>query len=96
MNTRLIEPKSIWSPNGEKIATILSLLDFRNYNFDNGGGKLTYKLLGMESIDNQPEIATEYYVSDLDIPSNIIQQWGQSDEIIFEYVSDTLGLVLVV
>jgi hypothetical protein len=95
MNTRIIEPKSIWSPNGERIATILSLLDFRDYNFDNGGGKLTYKLLGMESIDSQPETAVDYYVADMYIPSEISQQWGASDEIIFEYVATSLGLILI-
>jgi hypothetical protein len=29
------------------------------------------------------------------VPANIIQQWGANDEIIFDYVATTLGLILV-
>jgi hypothetical protein len=89
-NTRKIQPKTIWSPAGEKNATLFALTNFSNYHFDNGSGLVDYKLIGMEG---NPESAVDYYLGQLEIPSNIVQQWGSSDDIIFNYVAQQLGLV---
>ena len=94
-NTRQIQPTTIWSPMGNVQATFLGLIDFFNYHFDNGGGTATYTLIGM--VDNGDGIptATDLYVANIGIPSEIVQQWGASDEIIFEYVATQLNLTLV-
>lgn len=95
MNTRNIEPISIWTKNGNRNATILSLFNFFNYHFDNGGGVVEYILFGMESIGENPESAVSYYTGQLDIPSDVVQQWGEDDDIIWDYVSTSLGLTLI-
>ena len=82
----------IWSPSGEKNATVFALTNFYNYHFDNGGGLVDYKLIGMEG---DPESAVEYYAGQIEIPPSIIQQWGASDEIIFTYVANQLGLTII-
>jgi hypothetical protein len=92
MNVKQIEPISVWTAQGDKSLTYLALANFFDYHFDDGGGKITYKLIAMEG---DPETAVEYIVSNLDIPSNIIQQWGASDDIIWEYVSNKLNLVII-
>lgn len=92
MNTRIIQPKQVWN-NGEKTATILSLVNFSNYHFDNGGGTVSYQLIGMESKEEgMPESAVTYFNGDLTIPADVIQQWGESDNIIWDYVATTLQI----
>jgi len=105
MNTRIIEPKTIWTPSGEKTAIIFALTNFTNYRFDNGPGLVSYKLTGMESpgtsIDENgeivamPESAFDYFMGTMEIPANVIQQWGESDDIIFNYVANQLGLTII-
>jgi hypothetical protein len=91
-NTRNIEPKTIWTASGDKVATILSLTNFFDYHFDDGGGMVSYVLSGFEG---DPQSVVSYFVGNLPIPSDIIQQWGASDDIIFDYVALQLGLVIV-
>lgn len=91
-NTREIQPKQIWTNLGEKNATHLALTNFFNYHFDNGGGTIVYKFFGMEG---NPESAYDYFIGELNIPSEIIQQWGESDDIIFNYVAEQLNIVFV-
>jgi hypothetical protein len=103
-NTRQIQPKQIFTTNGEKNATILSVYNFFDYHFDGGSGKVSYSLLGMESAGTQtledgtvvtlPESAIAYFSGNLDIPASVVQQWGESDEIIFSYVASTLNLIM--
>lgn len=91
-NTRNIQPTDVWTPSGIKVATILSLTNFFNYHFDDGGGEVTYVLSGMEG---NPESAVNYYTANLPIPSSVIQQWGASDDIIYNYVASQLGLTII-
>jgi hypothetical protein len=106
-NTREINPQvPVWTPNGSKNAKFLALTNFFNYNFDNGGGIVTYKLIG-EQTDNgtstledgtvvvNPPSLTDLYQANLSVPANVVQSWGASDNVIFDYVATTLGLTLV-
>lgn len=105
MNTKQIQPKTIWTPSGDKTATIFALTNFMSYHFDNGKGLVNYKLIGMESpgtsIDENgqlyslPETAIDYYFGQMEIPADIIQQWGASDDIIFNYVANQLNLTII-
>ena len=106
MNTKKIQPTLIFTPNGEKTATILALTDFYGYHFNNDTGNVTYQLLGMESPGTQidengdthllPESAIVYFSGTIEIPPNIIQQWGTSDDIIWTYVLNTLELTTII
>jgi hypothetical protein len=91
-NTRQIQPIEVWTSQGLKTASILALTNFYDYHFDNGNGKVTYKLIGMEG---DPASAIEYITESLEIPASIIQQWGESDDIIFSYVANKLNLIIV-
>jgi hypothetical protein len=104
-NTRQIETLKIWTPTGEKDVHLLALTNFYDYHFDNGNGKVEYKLIAMESsgssvdengnIIQSPPSAIEYVTSRLEIPSEVIQQWGASDDIIWNYVAEQLNLELI-
>jgi hypothetical protein len=87
MNTRLIQQIDIWSPGGQRNVDKLSLTNFYGYKFDDGVGYVDYTLIGI-----QGEV---YYSGNVEVPSNIIQQWGADDDIIWDYVATTLGLILV-
>lgn len=89
-NKRNIQPISFWTPSGDKIATILSLNNFSDYRFDDGGGRVSYSLI---SVVNDKE--QRLYGGIVDVPSEVVQQWGTSDDIIFQYVATQLGLTIV-
>lgn len=92
MNTKQIQPKQVWTANGEKSATILALVNFHDYHFDNGGGVVTYKLIGMEG---DPQSAFEYFTGELAVPSEIVQQWGASDAIMWDFVGQSLNIIYI-
>jgi hypothetical protein len=46
-------------------------------------------------MEGDPEAAFDYYFGQIEIPASIIQQWGESDDIIFTYVANQLGLTLI-
>jgi hypothetical protein len=87
MNTRTIEPIEIWSPGGQRAVNEISIHDFYGYKFDNGVGNVDYTLKNSNG--------ETYYTGTVEVPANIIQQWGEDDSIIWDYVADTLGLTLI-
>lgn len=89
MNTRNITPITSWSPeNGTIILDKLMMKDFNHYFFDGGSGWATYCLQ-----DSSTQL--EYFNKTMEIPSSIIQQWGASDDIIFEYVAQQLNIIII-
>lgn len=87
-NTRKIQVINLWSSDGIKSVDTIALVNFYDYHFDDGGGKVTYKLIGFEN-----EVAVEYFIGDIEIPSAIVSQWSGTDDIIFSYVANSLGLI---
>ena len=108
-NTRQIQPKVIWTPQGEKTITIFAISNLSEYHFDNSAAKIEYKLIymkdnGVQTITNEdgsvttiplPQSAEELITDTLLIPASVIQQWGTDDDIIFEYATETLGFILI-
>jgi hypothetical protein len=87
MNTRQIQAITTWSvENGNIELNALCLKDFYHYFFDGGSGQVSYTIQsnGLDIISGNVEI-----------PSIIVQQWGESDEIIFSYVASTLNLTII-
>lgn len=82
-----IQQIQIWSPLGYKYIKYIDLIDFSGYKFDDGVGYVTYLLIDTDAIP--------YYNNMIEVPSNIIQQWGEDDSIIWDYVATTLGLTLI-
>ena len=90
-NTRYITPERAWTPSGPQVVTMFSLTDFFNYGFmPNCEGTVTYRLF-----NTQGESAIEMIVGNLQIPSQIVQQWGEDDGIIFDYVAEQLGFTII-
>lgn len=94
MNTRSIQPKTIWTDSGEKTATSLALINFSDYHFDGGGGIVTYKLIGVKDNGDQAPSADDLFTGYVTIPSPIVNQWGQSDEVIWTFVASYLQITL--
>ena len=104
-NIRQIQPVTMWTPTGQKTATLFALVNFFDYHFDGGNGKVTYKLIGMEAGQSTTlqdgtvvagtESAVDYFTDNLIIPAEVMQEWTGSDDMMFDYVTTTLGLVLV-
>jgi hypothetical protein len=105
MNTRNIQPITIFTVEGQKEVSLLSLVNFCGYDFLNGGGYVTYWLSNLSPTtttineDGNEQINPGSYTTVLEnqllIPSNIIQQWGADDDIIFVYVASALGLTII-
>jgi hypothetical protein len=94
MNTKNIQPKTIWTDSGEKTATSLALINFSDYHFDGGEGIVTYKLVGVKDNGENPPSAEDLFLGYVTIPSAVINQWGQSDDVIWAYVSSSLQITL--
>ena len=89
MNTRKIQTTSTWSPeSGNVTLDTLVLKDFHHYFFDGGNGLVSYCLKNSAS-------DLEYFNANIQIPSNVLEQWGASDDIIFHYVASQLGLIII-
>jgi hypothetical protein len=95
MNTKNIQPKRLWTSNGEKEAVMLALTNFTDYHFDEGGGVVVYKLIGIKDEGENHKSAEDLFIGSLPIPSFIISQWGESDQIIWDYVTNQLNIQLV-
>ncbi len=85
MNTKEIQEITIWSAEGQMPANKLKFISFYGYEFNDGAGYIDYQLLNAND-----EIV---YNATLIIPENIVQQWGNDDEVIWNYVLQTLGLI---
>jgi hypothetical protein len=94
MNTRIIEPITVFTTEGPKEVSLLSLVNFCGYNFLNSSGIVSYILSGLINVDGVDSYV-EYIHNTLEVPAEIVQQWGSDDEIIFDYVATALGLTMI-
>jgi hypothetical protein len=87
--TKEIQSIQSWSPESGSITiNALTLKDFYHYFFDGGGGMVSYSLSNSTN-------GLDYFNGNIEVPSSIIQQWGSDDSIIWEYVANALGLILI-
>ena len=86
MSTKNIQSIFIWCPGGQREVVKISLDNFYGYKFDNNVGYVDYTLIGTQG--------ESLFNGNVEIPSSIIQQWGNSDDIIWDYVISILGLVI--
>jgi hypothetical protein len=104
-NTRPIQPIPVWIPSGQADATFLGLTNFSDYHFDGGGGVVSYVLIGIKdngsttledgTVVQNPPSAVDLYNGKLSVPSSVVQSWGESDEIMFQYVASQLQLTII-
>lgn len=90
-NTRKIIPFNTWIDNGNTEVNCLALTNFSGYNFDNGSGKVTYKLIFADEVNG----ATDLFSSEIDVPAEVVTQWGANDDVIFNYVAETLNITFL-
>jgi hypothetical protein len=105
MNTRNIQPITIFTVEGQKEVSLLSLVNFCGYDFLDNGGYVTYWLSNLSPTtttineDGNQQINPGSYTTVLEnklsIPSSVVQQWGADDDIIFVYVASALGLTII-
>lgn len=92
MNSRQIQPVATWNPEtGDTMIDTLFLNDFYHYHFDDGDGKVSYSLATLNSTTGE---YVNCFSGSMNIPASIIQQWGASDDIIFDYVAQQLNLII--
>ena len=105
-NTREINPQvPVFTQNGVKNAKFLALTDFYDYHFNDGGGTVVFNMIGEQdngtttledgTIVTNPISFVTLYASTMQIPSTVVQNWGASDQIVFDYVAQQLGITLV-
>jgi hypothetical protein len=92
INTRKIKPISFWSKDGDKLADHILLYNFHGYNFDGTDSWVSYKLGKVELIEEDKEMFYSYFEGSVPVPNTVVQDWGEDDEPIFDFVIDTLNL----
>jgi hypothetical protein len=95
-NIRFIEQIDIVSSFSfaTKIAEYIKLSNFSGYDFDETPGDVTYEIYAINRPVTDLGHTLEYHEllkqEKISLPSNIVNNWGTVDEIIFDYVIETL------
>lgn len=89
-NEREIEPIPIWVIGEFKNSTILRLVNYSGYDFDQNAGDIYYELRTVEN-DQSVLILNGTLKAEL----TLIQNWASDDQVIFDYVAEKINLILV-
>lgn len=92
INARKIKPVSFWSKEGDKLADHILLYNFHGYNFDGTDSWVSYKLGKVEQINEDQEMFYSFFEGSVPLPNTTVQEWGENDEPIFDYVIEELNL----
>lgn len=96
INARKIEPVSFWAPSGTRIADHIVLYNFHNYNFDGTDSMVSFRLVRfVYQQQAQAEVPESIYEGSIAIPNDVVQEWGEDDEPMFDYVITQLNLTRV-
>lgn len=80
-NDRLIQPIPSYDGNDTVQLNIFRMYNFRDYDFNGGGGTVDF-VIGLYQDDNfVPKIN-----GSCPIPAEIVASWGSDDSVIFSYV----------
>ena len=96
-NVRFIEQTDIISSFSavNKIAEYIKLSNFSGYDFDETPGDVTCETYAINRPVTDLGYPLEYHEllrqETIALPSDIINNWGTDDEIIFDYVIETLN-----
>lgn len=92
INARKIKPVSFWSKEGDQLADHILLYNFHGYNFDGTDSWVSYKLGTVEQINETQEMFYSFFEGSIPLPDTTVQEWGENDEPIFDYVLEELNL----
>ena len=91
-NDRAIARIQIWLNGVTSTAVILNLDGYSGYNFLDSYGSVHWNLVAWDAVtDEKTNIISG--VTPLD--ENTVENWGSSDQIVFDYVAQQLNLTLV-
>jgi hypothetical protein len=96
-NIRFIEDAEIISTFSaiSKIAHYVKLSNFSGYDFDENTGEVTCEIYTINRPVTDLGYPLEYHEllkqEKISLPVDIINNWGVDDEIVFDYVIETLG-----
>lgn len=91
-NTRPIQPINFWR-NGEDVqADSILLYNFHGYNFNGTDSWVSYKLGQLTVISEDESTFLSFFEGSIPVPNTVVQEWGEDDEPIFDYVISTLNL----
>lgn len=94
INARKIQPVQFWKQTGTATADHILLYNFHNYNFDGSDSVVSYRL-GFIELTGEPQAErwSSLYEGSILLPNTVVQDWGEDDEPIFDYVIQQLNLV---
>lgn len=85
--TKQFTPKQLWSTNGIQTIDTIKLTNFTGYDFHESMGRVEY------AIGNTIEdVFTPLINGSVELPEEVVNNWGASDEPVIDYVIAKLGL----
>jgi len=100
-NTRKIQRVDSWNAGVVTYADHIQLYNFHNYNFKSGeDSSVSYRLFRIEEleVDETTMVGTNIvkhvmFEGSVALPYQLVAEWGEDDEPIFDYVISALSLV---
>lgn len=90
MNVKTIKKVVFWKPEGKMNADTLMLYNFHGYNFNGEASFVSYRL--GQANESFATGLMPLFEGTIQLPDEIVQQWGEDDNPIFDYVMNQLGL----
>jgi hypothetical protein len=102
-NEREIQPIQTWVNGEVKTMTLLRIDNYLQYDFLMNPGMVHYCLCGYEELpqtdyDGNPITVINkptYVDGNIQLTWELVNQWGEDDTIIFDYVINELNLILI-
>lgn len=69
------------TPNGQVTINAIALTNFCGYDFNGASGQVDYALGNLNEGNFIP-----YLNNSITIPNEIVQNWGENDDVIWDYV----------
>jgi hypothetical protein len=100
-NIRNIQPIEMLAYMGNNIrqAEYIKFVSFSGYNFNDNPGHVDYEIYAVNRPQTDLGQPLEYHellsIGKVPLPPEIVEQWLTDDEIIIDYVIETLGLTKI-
>jgi len=85
--TKQFLSKQIWSSSGLQTIDTIKLTGYNGYDFNGSMGRVFYAIGKM-----QDNIFIPYIEENIELPAEIVNNWGADDEPVINFVMNKLGL----
>lgn len=96
MDSRNIKAVKIWQNGVNTSANVLKLYNYGGYSFTNSESYVSYRLGKIITVPTIDDGTREEFVTvtegSLMLPFEVVQNWGDDDQPIFDYVMQALNL----